>query len=352
MTSRHACAVATLIAVTLVVTACGERPSTAERPAAPSPDAGQPLIVFAARGDAGTAAALDAWRAETGGAVQLQSNDAPAGIVRQVSSIPKPDADLFLATSLAEIWAVAEADALRPTFSEAIDAAIAEPFRDPESRWVALSRRARVIAYNSDRVKAAELESVDNYAALGDERWRGRLCVSSSAVPGNRTLVAFLISRYGKREAELIVRRWRANLATNVLTDDDALLAAIADGRCGTGFIDSAVLAAYSGANPGAPVAAHWFADSSNTLTDISAAAVMRHADQPYTGAVLLEWLSAAAPNALFAGRRFEFPVNEEAALASAVAAWAERMPRSASYAELGFLLEEARLLAERARYP
>jgi iron(III) transport system substrate-binding protein len=187
---------------------------------------------------------------------------------------------------------------------------------------------------------------------LGDERWRERLCLSSSSLPENAVLVAFLIRRHGVRDAEIIVREWRANLATTVFPGDAELLEALADGRCGIGIVDSALLASFAGVRTGLPVAAHWFSERANTLTDISAAAVTRHATQPDAAEALLEWLSRPGPNGLFAGRRFEFPANPDAELASAVESGSGRLPDDTAYAELGFLLEEADLLVERARYP
>ncbi len=68
---------------------------------------------------------------------------------------------------------------------------------------------------------------MNDYAALGDDIWRGKLCLSSSQVPGNRTLVAFLIRQYDLRDAEIVVRKWRANLATDVFADDVSLVGAI-----------------------------------------------------------------------------------------------------------------------------
>lgn len=337
-----------LLSGALLVAACG---GDARQPAATTAaDAVKPVVVFASGDTAGISAALDAWRAATGNSYQLLTDDLPPGVRRNPAV--KPEADLFVAGSLAEVWTVAEADSLRPVFSERIGANVDVAYRDPESRWVALSRRARIVAYNTGRVEQDALSRVDGYASLADDSWAGQLCVSSSAVPGNRALVAFLISRHGEREAELIVRGWRENLATLVLADDNALLDALADGRCAVGLVDSASLAAFAGANPDAPVAAHWFPDTSGTLTDISAAAVTRHAVQADAAGELLEWLTGSEANAVFAGRRFEFPVNDAAALATAVAAWSGQLPQSSDYAALGFLLEEAELLTERARYP
>jgi iron(III) transport system substrate-binding protein len=330
---------------------------SAEKAEEPEPDASLPpadveVVVYASRNAGAVTAVLETWRAETGGRFRLLTDEMPDGSVRSGTLAIKPETDLLLASNLTEIWAVAESDELRPVFSDAVSNNVAPALRDPESRWTALSRRARVVVYNTDLVEAAELGGVTAYASLGDEKWQGRLCISSSAVPGNRALVAFLVSRHGAREAEIIVREWRANLATSIFVSDGALLDAVADGGCGIGFVDSAVLASYLVGNRDATVAAHWFADSANTFTDISAAAVTRHAKQADAAEALLAWLTGAAQNALFAGRRFEFPVHTNTEVASALEGWADRMPADAAYAELGFLLEEARLLTERARYP
>ena len=334
----------------LIVTACGsEAPPPAD---SAMPEVTDPVTVYTVEDIAATSAVLESWRAASGSAFEVVTDDRPDGAPRRQNFSVRTGTDLFVAGSLAEVWAVAEADELRPVYSDVVDANVAANFRDPESRWVALSRRARVVAYNFARVEAEMLSGVDSYAALGDEQWQGRLCVSSSTVPGNRSLIAFLIDRHGARDAELIVRSWRQNLAVAYLADDEALLEALADGRCGIGIVDSARLAAMTAGDPGATVAAHWFADASNLLTDISAVAITRHAKQPEAARVLLEWLTGTEANALFAGRRFEFPVAESAALATAVEAWVGRMPPDAAYAELGFLLEESKLLAERARYP
>lgn len=341
----------TLFAVgSFVLAACsGEAPPPA---AGTSPESADPVIVYTVADRAATSAVLASWRTVSGGAFELITDDRPEGSPRRANYSVRAGTDLFVAGSLAEIWTVAEADALRPVYSDVVDANVPATFRDPESRWVALSRRARVVAYNAARVSADALTGVNSYGSLGDERWQGRLCVSSSAVAGNRSLIAFLIDRHGAREAELIVRSWRANLAIPYLADDQALLDAIADGRCEIGIVDSARLAAFAVGNPDAGVAAHWFADASNGMSDISAVAITRHAQHPDAARALLEWLTGTEANALFAGRRFEFPVKESAVLATAVEAWAARLPPDSDYAALGFLLEEARLLAERARYP
>ena len=137
-----------------------------------------------------------------------------------------------------------------------------------------------------------------------------------------------------------------------VFTNDGTLLAAIADGRCGLGLVDSNVLAALLYSKQDAPVAVRWFDDPSGTLADISGGGVTRHAKNPEAALQLLEWLASSTPNALFATLRYEFPANPASETGRAIAAWPHDAVDLESLSDLGFLLEEADRLIERARYP
>jgi iron(III) transport system substrate-binding protein len=262
----------------------------------------------------------------------------------------RASADLFVANSVADIWAFAEDDELRPVYSAVVDANIDTSLRDSESRWVGLATRARIVIYNDTLVTDDEVATLQNYASLRDERWRGRLCLSSSRSGGNRLLIAHLINTHGVREAETIARGWRANLATTIFADDDALLAAMAAGDCAIGIADSNRIYAIPGSTD---VSAHWFSAPDATVIDASVAAVSRHANDAAGAQQMLEWLTTPTPNALFAIRQLDLPANADAPSSSTVADLpVTRGSAPVPLSELGFLLEEADLLRERARYP
>lgn len=323
-----------------LLVACGQDP--ADTPAEPAETAATPslsgsVVVQSSRPPQQMIPVLDGWRAETGGRFELAANDEG-----------EAPADLIIKASLAETWDLAETDEYRPVFSAGIAANIDERLRDSESRWVGLSRRARAIVYNPSMVSAAELEPVQNYEALRNQNWRERLCLSSSNVGGNRLLVALLISRHDLREAELIVREWRANLGQPVFVDDEALLSAINDGVCAIGIADSTSVLSGADSN----LAVHWFVSAEETLVDVTTAGVSRHASDPEKSAALLEWLTTPTPNALFAIQDLEFPANADAQAGNMIAAHAPHVAKPPMLADLGFLLEEADRLIERARYP
>ena len=75
--------------------------------------------------------------------------------------------------------------------------------RDPENRWFGLTMRARTIMYNTKKVKPEELST---YEALGDPKWKGRLCLRTSSYIYNQSFVATMIKRQGEPKTEAVVK--------------------------------------------------------------------------------------------------------------------------------------------------
>lgn len=346
-----------LFAALCLAAGCGQdkaQPSVDAQPAVAAPPPVKvdgPVVVYATGGQAQLVDVLEAYRAETGARYDILNVEAARAPNLLASPRQLPKTDLFIASSLAEIWAVAEDDGLRPTFSDAISENVRGSFRDPESRWSALSARARIVVYDPALVSAEEINEVQSYAALGLSAWKDRLCVSTSRAAGNRSLVAFLIQKYGDSGAEAIVRQWRANFGDSVYASDADLLDAFSADGCAIGIVDNSILQIFASRSPQTGLAAHWFEDESEILIDVRGAGVSRHAANPEAAARLLEWLTSRDGNALFAIRQSEFPANSASPVATALAARAEILRDTVGLSSIGFLQEDAVKLIERARY-
>ena len=341
------------ISLLAIAVLCGGCSKEEVAPAStPEPAVDQPLIVYSAMPASRLAPVLQAYTAETGKKVQLVVNEEDISGTFSNGGESLPAADLHIAQSFGELWGVAEMDGYRPTFSDSIESNTPAALRDPESRWVALAKRVRIVFYNKGQLSAEEMEHVLDYASLGKKIWQGKLCLSSSQVAGNRTLIAHLIDKYGVRSAEITVRQWRANLAVSPFPDDAALVRAVADGQCKIGIADLNILLEHAAANPDTSLVHYLFSTSVETLVDVSGAGVSRHAHDPDGAVQLLEWLMSAPPNALFAALGKQIPINPNAPRGNAVADWAEHISSPESLSNLGYLLEEADRLIERARFP
>jgi iron(III) transport system substrate-binding protein len=295
---------------------------------------------------------FDAYKVESGTKYQLLV-DGPLDNPNAVDDAAAlPNADIYIANSFAELSAFEEADVFRPVMSNLIDDHIPEVLRDPEARWDALSKRVRVIVYNTALVETNELKGIVGYSALGDEAWANRLSLSSSRNAGNQLLVAFLIGDLGVRNAELAVRHWRSNFAMPPFSTDLDLIAAVAAGQCALGIVDLNTALKFAVANQNALVAPHLFAMAEEVLFDISGAGVSRHALDVEGAIALLEGLTLATPSALYAAQDSEMSSNSNASRGIAPADWVENLVVQGSFSELGFLQEGAIKLVERARYP
>ena len=310
------------------------------------------VVVYSTVEDSIIKRVLDAYAAETDVNVYVVTGEFQELLDKVHKRGPDPVADLFVSDNAADLWSASEQDVFRPTRSEIINNRVPGQLRDPEHLWTSLAVRARTIVYNTELLSATEIESVTDYTSLTTESWRDRLCMSSSGVPGNASLIAMLINDNGVGETEVIVRGWRANFALPVFDNDARLLQAIATGQCAIGIADSSEVAAFLRANENASVAQRWFPESGVLHINASGAGVTRHAQNPGGAAALLEWLTSESANGLFAALRLEFPANIEVTADAAISDWAGFASNPANLASLGYSQEEAVLLAERARYP
>ncbi len=159
--------------------------------------------------------------------------------------------------------------------------------------WLGLGFDAAVIV-------SAGVDPPGDYTTLGDERFAGTLCLSSSALPVNRIVIAMLIDALGVRQAELAVRGWVRNLVLPPFDTQEKLVGALQEGLCQAGIV-SARTAGLSGLQVEAVAA---------TYGDVYAAGLARHAHNPDGALLLVEWLIERYAKEGFADNRFGLEKN------------------------------------------
>lgn len=332
------------ISLYLIASGCGgDLPESSEKPPAP------PVVVYAARDAASMRAVLDAYTEETGITVLLTTGSGRALIDRLSAEKHSPTADLVLTDSIGHLWRAAENDVLRPSSSQTLEINIPENLRDPENLWFALLVFGRTIAYDKREIDPDELTG---YSALGDDQWRGRLCLGSAIDVDNQSHIAMMIGNYDERPTELTLRGWIANLAIPVVADDVQILQAIEDGQCWLGIVNSNDVARFVRDNRDTPVAAFWPpASSGGAYINIVGGAVTRHASNPLGARQLLEWLSSETGQRQLAGRDLEYPANQYVAADDVLGEWAGLHINPIDLAGAGYYHEDAMKLMERARW-
>jgi len=229
-----------------------------------------------------------------------------------INNSGSPPADVLISDNVADIWRAADEGALRPVDTAAIKSS--DPLlKDPDGFWVAVGLRwSSIGALKSEMARPLP----SGYDQLASEDMRGQLCLSSSALHVNRSLLAMLIHDRGAKQAERLVRGWIRNLAAPPFSSEDELVDAIRNGTCAYGILSS---------NPDVDDLAYLVPEQH--YVDVDAIGVARHAQQPESAQQLVKWLVD------------------------------KKQPRIANKFEIGpvsiagWLDEDARLMSERAGY-
>ncbi|MGA8056034.1 MAG: Fe(3+) ABC transporter substrate-binding protein [Burkholderiales bacterium] len=138
-------------------------------------------------------------------------------------------ADVFLTVDAGRLWRADQAGIFEPVKSPLLDKRIPAQYRDPEGRWFGFSARARVIVFNKAAVKPGEIE---NYEDFADPKWKGKVCVRSSAHPYQLSLTASIIAHDGPEKADAWLKGLAANLARDPKGGDTDQIRSVAAGEC------------------------------------------------------------------------------------------------------------------------
>ncbi|WP_372863630.1 extracellular solute-binding protein [Spongiibacter sp.] len=333
-----------IISLLFSLAACGRN----ETPAGPQ------LVVYSSRIEQLIKPIFDQFSADTGVQIRYVTDSAGPLLARLRAEGQNSPADVLVTVDVGNLWQAAELGLLAEQGSPLLEKNIPVSLRDPQSRWVGLSIRARSIVYSTERVAPAELSS---YEQLADASWSGRLCLRTAKKVYNQSLVATMISANGAERTEQVLRGWVDNLAVPPFSSDNKVIEAIAAGQCDVGIVNTYYLARMKADNPALPVALFWANQQGDeplnrgVHVNISGAGVTAASKQPALARQLLEWLSEADAQQAFAQLNQEFPVNPDTPPSTLLKHWGPFKADQLPVVEAGRLQAEAIRMMDRAGY-
>lgn len=305
------------------------------------------IVVYSARIDELIKPVFDAYTAKTGVPIKFITDKEAPLLARLQAEGQNTPADLLITVDAGNLWQAEQKDVLQPLQSPIIEANIPPQYRSASGAWTGLSLRARTIAYSTERVTPEELST---YEALADANWEGRLCLRSSKKVYNQSLTATLIETHGADKTEAILKGWVNNLATDPFADDTALLQAIDAGQCDVGLVNTYYYGRLHKQNPDLKVKLFWPNQQDRGVhVNLSGAGVTKYAPHPQAAQRLLEWMSSAEAQGLFAGLNQEYPANPAVPPSAEVAAWGTFKADSIPLEVAGKRQVEATMLMDRA---
>ncbi len=310
-------------------------------------NAAEELVVYSARIDDLIKPVFDAYTAKTGVKVTFITDKEAPLLARLKAEGANTPADMLITVDAGNLWQASQEDVLEPVTSKVIEANIPAQYRATNNTWTGLSLRARTLAYSTERVKDGELST---YEALGDANMEGRLCLRTSQKVYNQSLTAAMLKTWGEEKTEAVLKSWVNNLATDVFSDDTALLKAIDAGQCDVGIVNSYYYGRLLASQPDLKVKLFWPNQADRGVhVNLSGAGVTKHAPHKAEAIKLLEWMTGPEAQSIFAELNMEFPANPSVEPAPAVKSWGGFKADTINVEFAGKLQPEAIKLMDRA---
>ncbi|MDC0152777.1 extracellular solute-binding protein [Candidatus Pelagibacter sp.] len=223
-------------------------------------------------------------------------------------------ADLYITADAGRLGAFDSKGMFQNSMSSAIKAAVPSNFRS--SKWTGIAKRARIIYYSPERVKANDLKGM-RYEDLADPKWRGRVVIRKSNNVYNQSLVASLVENNGKKATAEWAKGLVANMARDSKGNDRAQILAVAAGEADLAVANTYYLALMLSGKKGpeqqaaAKKVLPFFPNQGDrgTHMNISGGGVLKYAPNKANAIKLLEFLLTKEAQEHIVNNTFEYPM-------------------------------------------
>jgi len=260
------------------------------------------LTIYSGRSEEFIAPFFSQWEAESGIKLNIRYGDSAelaAQILEEGSNSP---ADLFLSQDAGSLGAVAMAELFTP-LPEGVASDIPAEYIDKDRKWVGVTGRARVFAYNPNSLKVLPTSITD----LTQSAYKGKLGIA----PTNASFQAFvtaLIENKGGAFAE----KWLTDLKANdvkIYPKNSAIVEAIDKNEISIGLVNHYYTWEITEAL-GRPINAKngYFAPGDlGNLINVSGAGVLASSKKYAASQDLINFLTSATTQAEFVSKTHEY---------------------------------------------
>ena len=289
---------------------------------------------------------FDAFTAETGIRVNVVQAKADELIERMRSEGDASPADVLITVDVGRLVRAKRLGLLQPAVSPVLDEIVPARLRDPEGHWFALTKRARVIVYDTE---ARDEPGLSTYADLADPDLGSGLLIRSSSNIYNISLLADMVNRMGEAAAEEWARGVVANMAREPQGNDRDQMKALAAGQGNYAVVNTYYIGLLLNSdNPSESAVGERmgliFPDQAGegTHVNISGAGIAANAPNPENALSLLEFLVSEEAQQVFAKQNHEYPVNPAVATSGIAAQWGSFVEYDANVAVFGDYADQA----------
>jgi iron(III) transport system substrate-binding protein len=249
-------------------------------------------------------------------------------------------ADVLITVDAGRLVRAKNKGLLQSASSVFLNKTIPSHLKDADNHWFALTKRARVIVYNPEKVKAKELSS---YEALTNKKWKNKILIRSSDNIYNQSLLASIIANNGEEKASEWTKGIVANMARSPKGNDRDQVKAVIAGEGDIAIVNTYYIGKLlNSKNPDEVLAGKgikmFFPNQNDrgTHINVSGAGVAKYAPNKENAIKFIEFLASKKSQEVFAKANYEYPVNREVVSSDLLKSWGEFKEDTLSLTKLG----------------
>lgn len=277
---------------------------------------------------------------ETGIKVNVVNANADELIQKMQLEGENSPADVLITVDAGRLSRAKTSGLLQPITSAKLDSVIPAHLKDKDKHWFGLTYRARVIAYDPNKVNP---EEVKTYADLTDPKWKGEVLIRSSFNTYNQSLLASIIAHEGEEGA----LEWAKGMVTNFAREpkgaDRDQVKALAAGQGSLAVLNTYYVGKMLNSDNPEEVKAGEFIklifpnqEGRGTHINVSGAGVAKYAPNKENAVAFIEFLASAEAQEIFAKANFEYPANPAVEWADLLQSWGEFKTDTLDLSKLG----------------
>ena len=223
-------------------------------------------------------------------------------------------ADVILTVDIGRLNGAKLAGVTQSVKNDTINGNIPAEYRDAGGNWFGVTTRGRIVFASKDRVS----QDAITYEELADPKWKGKICTRSGQHAYNIALFASMVAHHGEEYTEKWLTGVKNNLARKPQGNDRGQAKAIFAGECDIG-IGNTYYVGKMLTNEKKPEQKEWAAsikvlfpnvEDRGTHVNISGMAMAKNAPHAENALKLMEFLSSAKAQEVYAEKVFEYPVK------------------------------------------
>ncbi|WP_196885457.1 Fe(3+) ABC transporter substrate-binding protein [Aureivirga sp. CE67] len=343
-----------IFALAMVAISCGDNKKKEETKA--KPEAKEQVVnVYTHRHYPADQDIFAKFEKETGIKVNVVNAKADELIQKMIQEGEHSPADVLITADAGRLVRAEDKDLLQPIVSEEILKIVPANLKDEDNKWVALTKRARVMAYAKDRVK---LEELSTYQDLTSDKWNKKVLVRSSNNIYNQSLLASIIANEGDEKAKAWAEGMVKNMARNPKGNDRDQVKAVVNGEGDVAIVNTYYIGKLLNSKKPEEVKAGegvaiFFPNQETTGThiNISGAGVVKHAPNKENAEKFIAYLISKDAQEVFAKANYEYPVNPEVQPSELLQSWGEFKEDALPLSKLGENNKKAVIIFDEAKW-